>query len=89
MLIFYSTSTSKLVSHEGIPANEIWVKVGGDHGGGSMKSTFQILNVDKPNSVENTVVWNLFLAGDSYKNLRRAMAVNSGQVDTLDNYKWK
>ncbi|XP_070551522.1 uncharacterized protein [Ptychodera flava] len=81
---------NKLTTHDGyIPNDQIWVKVGGDKGGGSMKSVFEICNVEFPNSVKNTVVWNLFAAADSEVNLRTAMRVNKGHVYQLDGHKWK
>ena len=52
-----------------IPANEIWVKVGGDKVGdvlNTFKTNFQIVNVPAPNSVHNT---SCFEAGDSVINL--------------------
>eukprot|EP00731_Ephydatia_muelleri_P024107 Em0016g378a len=49
--------TGRLTWHKGfIPANEIWLKIGGDKGGGTFKMTFQIVNVATPNSVHNTCV---------------------------------
>ena len=41
--------------HDGaIPESEVWVKFGGDKGGGSVKLNFQMVNVPHPNSVNNT-----------------------------------
>ena len=38
-----------------IPSDEIWIKIGGDKGGGkSMKASFQLCNVLRPNAVQNT-----------------------------------
>uniref|UniRef100_A0A1X7UTF6 Uncharacterized protein n=1 Tax=Amphimedon queenslandica TaxID=400682 RepID=A0A1X7UTF6_AMPQE len=37
--------------HDGvIPPNKIWIKLGGDKGGLSVKMSFEIVNTDKPNS---------------------------------------
>ncbi len=45
----------RLTWHGGkIPENEVWIKLGGDKGGGSFKMTFQICNVTHPNSPVNT-----------------------------------
>ena len=33
-----------LIWHNGIPDSEVWVKIGGDHGGGSFKLCFQVRN---------------------------------------------
>ena len=47
-----------LAGHNGvIPASEVWIKIGGDKGGGSFKMSFQIINVAVPNSVHNTCVF--------------------------------
>ena len=47
-------SEGRLTWHSGlIPEQEIWVKVGGDKGQGSMKTSFQICNVPHPNSCQN------------------------------------
>ena len=37
-----------LVAHSFIPEDEIHVKIGGDHGGGSFKMTYQVANVGQP-----------------------------------------
>ena len=38
----------------GIPEDQIWLKIGGDHGKGSLKMSVQVANLDKPNSKEHT-----------------------------------
>jgi hypothetical protein len=35
--------------HDKFPDNEIWIKIGGDHGGGSFKMCIQIANILNPN----------------------------------------
>ena len=59
-----------LVSHPFIPDDEIHVKIGGDHGGGSYKMSYQIANVSNPNKLDNTVIFSIFEAKDSRANLR-------------------
>ena len=44
-----------LCGHPEKSHDEVWVKIGGDHGGGSFKLSFQLGNVANPNSVKNTV----------------------------------
>lgn len=62
--------TNWLTWHEGlIPLGEIWVKIGGDKGGKSMKASFQVCNVPRSNSVQNTFVFAVFEAQDSRTNL--------------------
>ena len=50
--------------------NEIHIKIGGDHGGGSFKISFQVAIVENPNQKDNTVVFSIFEAKDyrSFKN---------------------
>ena len=37
--------------------NEIYSKIGADHGGGSFKMSFQVANVENPNQKDNIVVF--------------------------------
>ena len=46
---------NKLVQHTFITDDEIQLKIGGDHGGGSFKMSFQVGSVENPNKPENTV----------------------------------
>eukprot|EP00731_Ephydatia_muelleri_P033241 Em0026g61a len=64
----------KLTWHGGIiPNDQIWIKLGGDKGGGLFKMIFQILNTPKPNSVHNTCVFSCFEADDTVTNLHVAL----------------
>ena len=72
-----------------IPQDEIWVKIGGDKGGGSFKMSFQICNVPHPNSVQNTSVITAFQAGDSAINLHVALDRYKDQVKDLNGMKWR
>ena len=49
-LITIYDQRGKLNWDRGISDDEIWVKVGGDHGGGSFKLAVQVCNLDNPNS---------------------------------------
>ena len=51
--------------------NEIWIKIGGDHGGGNFKMTLQIINYSSVNSGVNTPVVLMFNAKDDYENIKR------------------
>ena len=83
-------SSARLTWHGGfIPENEIWVKLGGDRGGGIFKATFQIVNVPNPNSVLNTCVFCCFMAGDSTYNLHVALDRYKLQVNKLQGMRWK
>lgn len=83
------TSLSRLTTHEVIPQNEIWVKLGGDKGGGSVKINFQICNSFKPNSVTNTCVFTVFEAADTKTNLHVALERYKSQVDDLRKTVWR
>ena len=52
-----------------IPDNEIHLKIGGDHDGGSFKMSFQIGNVYSPNKPQNTVIFRIMEAKDYKSNL--------------------
>eukprot|EP00731_Ephydatia_muelleri_P030963 Em0022g477a len=79
----------RLTWHNGvIPASEIWIKLGGDKGGGTFKMNFQIVNVAAPNSVNNTCVFCCFEADDSYTNLHIALERYKEQVEHLQGMTW-
>ena len=87
---FSSHSQRLLTWYDGlIPDNEIWLKVGGDKGGNSFKMCFQIVNVNKPNSLENTVVFACYEGTDSLVNLQRTMLAMMEQIALLSTKKWR
>ena len=49
-----------LVHHEFIPDDDIHIKIGGDHGGGSFKMGYQVANVNHPNKLDNTIIFSIF-----------------------------
>ena len=69
--------------------NEIHLKVGGDHGGGSFKMSFQICNISKPNSKENTIVFCIFEAKDKKVNLKTALLQYKDAVSELQSTLWR
>ena len=71
-----------------IPADEIWVKVGGDKGNESTKLCFQILNMRNPNSVDFTHVFCMFYAHDYRTNLGLTIPLYADQILELDGYEW-
>ncbi|XP_070548866.1 uncharacterized protein [Ptychodera flava] len=73
----------KLTWHGVIPSDEIWLKIGWDKGGGSTKAVFELCNVAHPNSIENTIVWNIFQAPDRRHNIETAYKVNLSQINAL------
>lgn len=65
----------RLSWHEGrIPSEEIWLKIGGDKGGGTFKMAVQIVH---PNSPNNTCVFSIFEAPDSVTNLTVGLRTRS------------
>ena len=79
-----------LTWHNGsIPENEIWVKLGGDKGGGSFKMSFQIANVDHPNSLSNTCTSCVYKAGDSITNMHTALDRYQEQIKDLQLQEWQ
>ena len=48
-------SNSLLYNHQFIPDNEAHLKIDGDHGGGSIKMSFQIANVEHSNQPQNKI----------------------------------
>ena len=72
-----------------IPEDEVWIKLGGDKGGGTFKMCFQPLNVISPNSPENTCVFSLFEAPDSYTNLCICLERYIEAIDKLQYKTWR
>ena len=68
----------RLTTHGFIPDDEIWIKIGGDKRGKTMKMNFQITNSPLPNLPVNTVVFTAFEAPDSSNNLH---------VSSIDRYR--
>ena len=74
-----------------IPINEIWIKIGGDHGKQSLKITLQIANVAKPNAKRNVVVTALAPVRNSHENLKQ-MFNEIGlckEIEMLRDFTWE
>ena len=83
-------SAHRLTWHGGvIPEEEIWLKIGGDKGEKSVKTSFQICNTPNPNSVQNTVVFSVFEAKDTPVNLHIALDRYHEQVEALQKQSWR
>ena len=82
-----------LTWHDGtIPENEVWVKLGGDHGKHSLKLTMEIANTQAPNSKLNTVVIAFAPIKDTHANLISFLEVEGGLLDEitqLQTHTWK
>ena len=68
--------------------NEIHLKIGGDHGGGSFKMSFQVANVVNPNRKDNTVVFSIFEAKDYRVNIKLALERFKIQIKELQESTW-
>ena len=83
-------SVHRLTWHNGaIPENEIWVKIGGDMGGKTFKMTFQICNVKAPNATQNTCVFLIFEAPDTYTNMWIGLDRYRSQIAELETRSWR
>ncbi|XP_022108664.1 uncharacterized protein LOC110988954 isoform X2 [Acanthaster planci] len=80
----------QLTWHDGnIPHDEIWVKIGGDKGGGTFKQMIQIANVQHPNSLRHTIITNIFAAEDTRDNLKTGLQRFRIQVPELHSAFWR
>lgn len=68
---------------DGDLSNAIGVKLGGDHGGGSFKLSLSVVNVEKPNSKDNTYMFCMFEGRDSRYNLEQVMTHYWDQIKEL------
>lgn len=75
--------------HDGQPLDEIWLKIGGDKGGGSFKLMLELANTQNPNSKLNTIVLCAFQASDSAVNLHIALDRYKDQLDTISKTTWR
>ena len=72
-----------------IPRDEIWVKIGGDHGKNSLKFTLQIANTDRPNARQNTIVIALAAVRDTHENIVRFLEGGLGdELVALQSHSW-
>ena len=68
---------------DGLPEDELWVKVSGDHSGHSLKISFLLVNVMHPNAVYNTIPFLVFAGKDTPANLATTFAPYAQQIITL------
>ena len=50
---------------------------------------FQLLNVTSPNAPENTCVFSIFAAPDSYTNLQIALSQHVDEIIDLESRTWR
>ena len=81
------SSVPRLTWHEGaIPEEEVWIKIGGDMGGGTFKMCFQLCNTTNPNSPQNTCVFLLFEGPDTYTNMWISIDQFRNQICNLEKH---
>ena len=81
-------STGFLTNSVFIPSDEIFLKIGGDHGGGSFKMSFQVANTDHPNKAENTVLFSIMEAKDYKANLLLCLQRFKAHISKLSQVNW-
>ena len=80
----------RLTWHNGaIPQDCIYIKVGGDHGKGSMKVMAQVVNVEKPNSTDNTSLITMVECKDTPDNLRRILSQYRKELEEMQGMMWR
>ena len=67
----------------------MWVKVGGDKGGGSFKMSFQVGNISTPNAPENTHVFAIYEGHDSATNLHICLDQYRDQIKEISESTWR
>ncbi|KAK3774323.1 hypothetical protein RRG08_056370 [Elysia crispata] len=72
----------------GIPEGEVWIKLGGDHGQGSLKAMVQIANLAKPNSKFCTSVFAMAKVPDNPHNLYTLLNRYKIQIESLQSDIW-
>ena len=58
-------------------------------GGGTFKMCFQLCNTENPNSPQNTCVFSIFEAPDTYTNLWIALDRFKEQIPNLESHTWR
>ncbi|XP_033641218.1 uncharacterized protein LOC117301380 [Asterias rubens] len=79
----------KLQWTEGMPKEEIWLKLGGDKGGGSFKMMLEVANIANPNSRRDTSVICVYESSDTAPNLHIALEKYKEQVESISNTSWR
>ena len=75
--------------YDGHMSNEIHLRIGGDHGGGSFKMCYEICNVNHPHRKENTIVFSIFEEKDSRANLRICLERFRAHINQLSKITWE
>ena len=79
----------KLTWHDGaIPENEVWVKVGGDHGQGSLKFNLAMVYTENPNSMDNNILIGMTCVKDSRENMEMFFYSIRKQLADVEKLVW-
>ena len=79
-----------LTWHDGaIPESEVWVKVGGDHGQGSLKFSLALVNTKNPNSKDNNILIAMANIKDSRENMEIFFETIRKQLVDVTNLVWE
>jgi hypothetical protein len=76
-------SKGMLDGQESVPLDEVWIKIGGDHGGSTFKVMLQVANLEKPNSKLNTFLLMIANCKDNRANLKQLLEAYGKQIDRL------
>ncbi|GFO47403.1 amine oxidase [Plakobranchus ocellatus] len=80
---------NKLTWHSGtIPEDEIWAKIGADHGKGSFKVCMAVGNLGKPNAKTNTHLIGIAYIKDTHENLKIFKTDVNTKITQLQNTEW-
>ena len=72
-----------------IPDDEVWVKLGGDHGRATFKLMLQTANLTRPNSKHNTCLLATAQCKDTPPNLRWITGPYKQQITELETMQWR
>ncbi|GFO02792.1 amine oxidase [Plakobranchus ocellatus] len=76
--------------HDGkIPQNEVWIKIGGDHGKNSFKVALSIFNLSKPNAKQNTHLIVMAKVPDTMHNMQIMLDDLKPQIESLQSFTWR
>ena len=78
-----------MIVHHEFLNNKTHVKIGGDHGGRSLKMSLQIVNTINPNSQDNTITFSIFEEKDYRINSLVGLQGFTKQVKDLQEMSWE
>ena len=79
--IQFNDEADTLVWEGSVQQDELWVNVGGDHGGHSLKFSFQLMNVMHPNSLHSTIPFFVCESKDRPSSLSKTFPPYTEQIE--------